>query len=221
MSIYNPEKAIRKPFRNYNFGSIKFGNMKEEWKPIPGYEGLYEVSNYGRVKSLNKSYKICNKSIYNRKESILKQKQSRIYKCVELNSNGKSKYFQVHRLVAIAFIQNIQNKPYIDHIDGNPLNNHVENLRWVTQKENMNNPITKQRLRNAPRKQGIEHPQYEGKSRCSKMVVKYDLETKKELETYDSIHQASRRNNISATHISAVCLGKRLSAGGYIWKHKL
>lgn len=194
--------------------------MEEEWKEISGYEGLYEVSNYGRIKSLEKSYKICGKAIYHRNEIILKQKKSRNYKCVELNANGKSKYFQVHRLVAQAFIPNTHNKPYIDHIDGNPTNNNSSNLRWVTHKENMNNPITKERQRNKPRKQGEEHPHYEGKSKCSKKVIKYDLNNI-ELDMYDSVHQASRRNNISATHISAVCLGKRLSAGGFIWKHKL
>jgi transposase len=112
--------------------------IDEAWKPIKGYEGLYEVSNLGRVKS----FVGYNGHQYIEREKILKT-TIRHYEhgycncVVNLTKNKKKKTFRVHRLVAEAFIPNIQNKPCINHLDGNPLNNGVDNLEWCTQRENI------------------------------------------------------------------------------------
>lgn len=98
--------------------------MEEIWKDVVGYEGLYQVSNLGQVKSL-------------RKNIILKQNLNQNgYPRVVLNNRGR-KVCNVHRLVAIAFIPNPNEKPEVNHIDNNPQNSRVDNLEWVTHKENM------------------------------------------------------------------------------------
>lgn len=98
------------------------------WKPVIGYEGLYEVSNSGEIKSI----------FYGKNPKILKKSKTTTgYYKIELSKNKKRKSFKVHRLVAIAFIPNMENKPNINHIDGNPLNNNIDNLEWCTQKENV------------------------------------------------------------------------------------
>lgn len=99
--------------------------MKEVWKDIIGYENLYRISNTGKVYSL-----ISNK--------VLSGNLRSGYKNVQLNKNGKRKNFQVHRLVAIHFINNPNNLPIVNHIDFCRINNNVSNLEWVTQKENIN-----------------------------------------------------------------------------------
>lgn len=109
--------------------------MQEIWKDIEGYEGLYKVSNFGRIKSLI-HYDVENG--YKKKEHIINGWINRGYMSVSLSKNKKHKNFYIHRLVAIAFIENKNNKPFINHIDYNPLNNHVNNLEWCTQKENVN-----------------------------------------------------------------------------------
>ena len=96
----------------------------EIWKDIEGYEGLYQISNFGNVKSLAKPRKNGNNTQYIQKEKLLKQSfTSTGYKKVELYKNGKRKSFKVHRLVAKAFISNPENKPEVNHIDGNKINN--------------------------------------------------------------------------------------------------
>lgn len=119
--------------------------MEEIWKDIKGYEGLYQVSNKGRVKSLDR-YAKNNSKLQFRPERILKQNiqnAGRNKRCaVALCKDGIITRFRVHRLVAEAFIPNPDNKPFIDHIDTDSTNNVVENLRWVTAKENSNNNLT-------------------------------------------------------------------------------
>lgn len=120
-------------------------NNWEEWKPIPGYEGLYEVSNLGNVRSLRG----WNGRKYIERTRLLKKTMTTTgYYKVELIKEKKKKSLRVHRLVAMAFIPNENGKPYINHIDCNPLNNKVENLEWCTQKENVHHALRLDRIHN-------------------------------------------------------------------------
>ena len=116
----------------------------EEWRDIPGYEGLYQVSNLGRIRSLiDKKYDLNEKvvKIINR-EKMLKQNLTKKGYCnVKLYKNGKGETYKIHRLVAETFIPNPENKPQVNHIDGNKQNNCVSNLEWNTNEENFNNAI--------------------------------------------------------------------------------
>ena len=161
----------------------------EIWKDVPGYVGLYKVSNYGRVKSIKKQLvlKICGSG--NR------------YKTVAL-CNGMRKTFRLHRLVAAAFIPNPDNKPCVDHIDGDRANNHADNLRWVTVKENQNNPITKSKWIGKKAK-----PHHEKAVEQIKNGIVVNV--------FVSIQEAARKGNFSATAIYKVCKGKGNLHKGY------
>lgn len=118
--------------------------MIEEWRPVVGYEGLYEVSSYGRVKSLCK-YDSRNRF---RDERILKLCADRLgYLKVGLCSNDKKKKYLVHRLVAQAFIPNPNNLPQVNHRDENPSNDNVDNLEWCDAKYNSNYGTRNDRIR--------------------------------------------------------------------------
>ena len=117
--------------------------MKDEvWKDVKGYEGLYQISNYGKLKSLERKYKKVDRRtnkeyLYIQKERILKKRiDKKGYIHYDLNKDGITKEYKAHRLVAQAFIPNIYNKKQINHKDMNKLNNNVENLEWCTNSEN-------------------------------------------------------------------------------------
>lgn len=111
--------------------------MKEKWKDIIGYDG-YKISNYGRVRLL-------------RGKITTGWDKGGGYKKVKLYSGRDYKNKAIHRLVAIYFIDNPDNKNIINHLDSNPSNNFVENLEWCNQKENMRHAVEKGRMRGAPR----------------------------------------------------------------------
>lgn len=120
--------------------------MEEIWKDIVGYEGLYQISNLGRVKSLEK----IDRGGRHRKEKLLSLTQCSAtgYYRVCLSKNGKKKIWNVHRLVALTFIFNAdpRNKTQVNHKDEAKTNNFVNNLEWVTPKENSNTPLHRKRL---------------------------------------------------------------------------
>ena len=110
---------------------------KEIWRAIPNYEGIYEVSNLGRVKSIEREIVDKNNRIMNRKEIILKQcTDKKGYKRVKLFADGKTLNTRVHRLVALAFIPNPENLPQVNHKDEIKSNNLVENLEWCSAQYN-------------------------------------------------------------------------------------
>ena len=109
--------------------------MEEIWKDITGYEGLYQVSNLGNVKSISR-IEISGKIKRKRKETILTPRTRCGYYYVNLYRDGNSRSFNIHRLIAIEFIKNEENKTQVNHIDCNKKNNCVLNLEWVTPKEN-------------------------------------------------------------------------------------
>lgn len=129
--------------------------MEELWKEIQGYNGRYFVSNQGRVKRI---YEKSKKENY-----MIASKNEKGYCRVRLSYNYKSNLKSLHRLVAEAFIPNIENKPEIDHINGNREDNRAENLRWVTHSENMNNPLTKKKMKEYS-------PTEETRKKCSKAL---------------------------------------------------
>lgn len=118
----------------------------EIWKDIKGYEGLYQVSNLGRVKSTEREILCSNQYVKFKRtypEIVLSAYSlEHNYKQVTISKNGVNKGFLVHRLVAEAFIPNPGNKPEVNHIDGDPSNNSADNLEWVTRSENMTHALS-------------------------------------------------------------------------------
>lgn len=114
--------------------------QKETWKDIVGYEGIYQVSTLGNVRNIKRG-------------NMLKGRLDMYgyYRVILYKKGLRYKSFQIHRLVAMAFIHNPNNKPQVDHVNTIRVDNRVENLRWVTYKENNLNPVTMERYRNMKR----------------------------------------------------------------------
>lgn len=186
--------------------------MTEEiWKDIKGSNNLYQISNLGRVKSMN--YRNSGKegflSVYIMNTG---------YPATHLIIDGKEKTCLIHRLVAEAFIPNPENKPEVDHINCDRTDFRIENLKWVTSKENSNNPTT---LKNHWSLNGGES-YFKGKlgrlNILSKMVIQLDREYHI-VKIWDSLMDVHRELGFDCGHISNCCLGKRKTHKGYIWMY--
>lgn len=114
--------------------------MEEIWKDVIGYEGFYQVSSFGQVRSLSRTAKVLSGAKRLVRERILKQTNT-IYRTVHLSKNNVTDVMLVHRLVATAFIPNPENKRCVNHKDGNKYNNYASNLEWATDKENNTHAI--------------------------------------------------------------------------------
>lgn len=149
------------------------------WKDIKGYENLYKVSKLGDI------YSCISKK-------ILRKNMRNTYYIIQLTKNKKRKSFQIHRLVAEAFIPNLENKPFINHINYNRLDNRVENLEWCTQKENVNHSIC-----NMKHRKNITHSNTNEKYityRKDKNKYRVVID-KKEYKNCDTLEQAIKERN--------------------------
>ena len=166
---------------------------KEIWKDIKGFEGHYQVSDKGRVRSLKYG-----------KERILKPERTHNgYLRVGLLKNRNRKMFMVHRLVGQAFLSNPHNLPQINHKDEDKTNNRVENLEWCDGKYNMNYGTRTQRVT----------------EKVSKTVLQY-TKTGEFVKEWKSTHDIERNLGYSKGNISSCCLGKHKWIYGFVWSYK-
>ena len=170
----------------------------EIWRDIEGYEGMYQVSNEGRVRSLDRTitFKDGRKRIF--KGQILKQQLANNYNKVDLQINKYKHSFNVHRLVAAAFIPNPENLSDVNHKDENKLNNKCSNLEWISHIDNCNYGDRNEKVSISQGKRV--------------MCVETGIE-------YHSISFASKQCNICIDCISKCCKGKRKTAGGLHWRY--
>lgn len=176
--------------------------MTEIWKDVEGYEGCYQVSNFGRVKSLG------NGNARNpnfQKERIMKASKNKYgYFRICLCKDGKHKYYSIHRLVAIAFIPNPNNLPQVNHKDECKTNNRVDNLEWCSVKYNMTYATRIQRFIESD----TNNPKKSKKVLCIETGV-----------IYPSTKQVEREFGFSHNNISYACSGKYKQAYGFHWKY--
>lgn len=176
----------------------------EVWKDIGGYEGIYQVSSLGNVRSLNRVDIISDERKFNRKGIMLKFKLCRKgYHRVQLYKNHKGKHCNVHRLVAIEFIPNLNNLAQVNHINGDKSDNSVNNLEWITNEDNM--------------KHGIENNLMNFGHRATK-VNQFSMDGEF-IKSYPSMSQAHRDTGISNGGISMCAKGEYTHSGGFIWRY--
>ena len=181
----------------------------ENWKDIQGYEGKYQVSDCGNVKSLARDVYNPRGNVYHLEEKILVPLlNSKGYQFVHLYKNGTSKAILIHRLVAMAFIPNSENKPMINHKDENPLNNCVDNLEWCTASYNANYGTRNARIIQNRRSYKLEN------NPRAKAVFCVELN-----KIFDCAIRAGEELGVCASSISQVCKGKLKTAGKLHWKY--
>lgn len=184
----------------------------ERWKDIIGYEGLYQISDWGRIKSLYR--KVDKTHVYNTR--ILKPcKDKDGYLFVYLCKNGKQKYIRIHQLVGKYFVPNPDNKPIFDHIK--PVtkeycNNHYTNLQPITYSDNIKRAydLGRKVVKNNP-KRGTDNPR-------AKRIIQFDLNMNK-IKEWDYIGQITKHLGYLHGNIIACCKGRYKQAYGYIWRY--
>ena len=163
--------------------------MIEIWKDIHGFEGLYQVSNLGRIKSEFRE---------GTKGGIIKQFVINKYLKVNLHKDGKEHFIYTHRLVALAFVPNPENKPQVNHINGNKYDNRAINLEWSTNAENLQHAIDT----------GLRKFKKVGQFKNGILI-----------KEYPNCLQASKQTGIPQPNIWYCLNGKHKSCGGYEWKY--
>ena len=178
--------------------------MKNEiWKDVAGYEGLYQVSDQGRVKSLERKVRHWRGGERIQKERILKPAVTQDgYLKVGLWAGGKRKTLKVHRLVCQAFHKNPDNKQEINHVNEDKTDNRACNLEWCTRRENINHGSRNERVAKAR----------------SKLVGQYTRDGEL-IKIWPSTIEAQRQTGFNCGNISEVANGNRKTAYGYIWKY--
>lgn len=178
--------------------SIKEDFAVEEWRDIDGYEGLYQVSKLGRVKSLERRVWNGN-SYYIKPEKILKNNLMKNGYCrVTLTKDGKQEQYYIHRLVATAFLPNDDGLPEVDHIDANPRNNRIDNLRWVTHLTNMHHCVEMGRNYDGTANLLSRNARIKTSLKLRKPVLRSDG------RVFNSVKEAAAYMGLSANYISKV-----------------
>lgn len=169
--------------------------MNEKWKDIKGFEGLYKVSNCGRIKSFKK----------NKKDGVLikPREKNNGYLQIGLYKEGKKYHFTIHRLVAMAFLENSKDYKSVNHKDENKKNNRVDNLEWCSVKYNN---CYGDRIEKV-------------KKKLYKKINQYDLNLNL-INEYESIIEASKKTKISKGNICQCCKSKYNSTHGFIFRYK-
>ena len=173
----------------------------EIWKDIKDYEGLYQVSNWGRVKSLG------NGGTHKTSRILKSAKNTRGYLQVQLSKNGKRKWFFIHRLVAEVFLENPENLPQVNHIDEDKTNNRVENLEWKSHKDNNNHGTRNERISKA---------NTNGKK--TKRVLQLSLDGEL-IKVWESTQECGR-NGFCQSSVVDCCLGKQKTHKGFRWEYE-
>lgn len=176
--------------------------MKEVWKDIKGYEGMYQISNCGRIKSLERIIQRRTNAITVH-EKFLQLGDNKGYKTVALANHGKIRYYQVHRLVAQAFIPNPDNLPCVNHKNEIPSDNRVNNLEWCT--KSYNNAYNQARVKAAMHRR-IPIYQYDKNGLL--------------LKEWSHAREAAEALGLNKHAIYECCVGRTKSSGGFIWKRK-
>ena len=191
---------------------MKKNYVYEEWRPVKGYEGLYEVSNFGRVKSLDRKVLINNTTNNYScerffKGKIMKQRKDRLgYLRISLCKKGKYKLVRVHRLVAEAFIPNPNNYPQINHKSEIKTKNFVWQLEWCTAQYNVNYGTANERRINTRDIKKLYHHR--------KPVCQYTIDKK-----LIKIFPSAKETGYNRESIRDCCQGKQKTAYGYIWRY--
>lgn len=200
-------------------------NQTEIWKPAVGLEDYYMISNIGRIKSVERI--VVHSDGRKRKigGKILKTSINRNgYECIRISCNRQKRELKIHRMVALAFIPNIENKPYIDHINTIRNDNRVENLRWVTRMENAHNPITYSRMfgrNHATGEQILKRKNANKSYGAEKAVLQLSIDGNI-IKEFKSIREAGRAFHDSGLAISRCCRKIKCyrTAYGYKWIYK-
>lgn len=203
---------VHGPFSYVNFVDVpkdKVINMKEIWKSVEGFEGLYEVSNLGRVRSLDREVRNRGGIAVKRGKILSPKNVNTNYKAVNLWKKNKGYMRLVHRLVAIAFLPNPENLPQVNHKDEDPSNNNVNNLEWCDSAYNANYGTAI--ARRSAKTKGVPRPQN------GKPIAQYTKDGRL-VKIYLTAMEAARALTADNSSICHCANGAYKSSYGYVWR---